>query len=233
LSVYGGGLVFEDELARARELRQAVVSADEAQRAVIEASRSDWDTTLAAALPAFQVAVDTLELFVPPQLPLLGEWRGRHWAVDEPQIHSGSLHTPSGVSGRIWWRFDRPPPPLEYRPDDPAPQEWIHWLGWVVSMRAPWNGRHLAILVDDTKGGAPPGMVETAMLVPATWTGDLGQLTLSAGTELVPLTASLATGPKVHQAGPHRLLVDALTVLYAFVELVAALVVVLEETAAG
>ncbi|MBA2279798.1 MAG: hypothetical protein M3527_02045 [Actinomycetota bacterium] len=224
--------MFEDELARARELRQTIASESEAQQAQIEASRYDWDSGLAAALPSFQAALETLRALPPPQHPLLGEWSGRHWAVEEPTLHSGSLHTPSGVSGRIWWRFDRPAPPLVYHPGDPPPQEWVHWIGWVVSMRAPWSGRHVDILVHDHTA-APPGMVETAMLVPAHWGGDLGQLTLSAGTELVPLTASLATGPKVHQAGPHRLLVDALVVLHAFVELVAALVVVLEEQGPG
>jgi hypothetical protein len=225
--------VFEDELARARELRQAVTAADESQRAAIEAVRYDWDTSIAAALPSFQAALETLRVLPPPHHPLLGEWSGRHWAVDEPALHTGSLHTPSGVSGRIWWRFDRPPPPLVGRPDDPPAQEWIHWLGWVVSMRAPWSGRHQAILVDEKRGGPPPGMVETAIMVPGEWGGDLGGLTLSAGTELVPLTRLLASGPQVFQSGPHRLLIDALSVLHAFIELVAALIAALEEGAAG
>lgn len=219
---------FDEELARARELRLATMSAEDAQRAELDALRHEWDLGIAAAVPPFHQTLDVLKQLAPAEHPLLGEWKGRHWAVEEPALHPGSLRTPSGVSGRIWWRFDRPPPPLEYDPSLPDPQEWVHWLGWVVSMRAPWSGRYAPILVG-AGGGPAPGMVETAMLVPARWDGDLGELTLSAGTELVPLTASIASGPKVHQSGPHRLLVDALTVLHAFVELVAALVALVEE----
>jgi hypothetical protein len=217
--------MFEDEVARARAFQETARQATEDENARVQAARDTWDNTVLALRPSFETAINRLLTLRPPTTEVIADWTGWGWAYEEPTIHDGNLHTPSGVIGRIWWRFDRPP--LYPGRKAGEVQEWVLWSGWSVSMLTPWAGTH-NILIPEFRASpaAVPTSVNASLHVARFWDGRMETLDLAVGTDVISLADAITYGPCLHvytspSGATEWIPLDAHLVLAGIVELVA------------
>ena len=178
-----------------------------------------------ALRPSFETAINHLLTIRPPETEIIADWTGWGWDYEEPVLHEGHLTTPSGVIGRLWWRFDRPPLYPGKRAGEV--QEWVLWSGWSVSMLTPWPGTH-DILIPELRANraAIPGAVNASLHLQRFWDGRIDTIELGVGGKVLSLSDAIRFGPSLHAASnasghTEWTALDARLVLAGTVELIA------------
>jgi hypothetical protein len=189
--------VFEEEVARARAFQDAARQASDDEAARAQAARTAWEDAMLAMRPSFEVAINHLLTLRPPETEIIADWTGWSWDYVEPVLHEGHLTTSSGVIGRIWWRFDRPPLYPGVRAGEV--QEWVLWSGWSVSMLTPWAGTH-DILIPELRANraAQPRSVNASLHLPRFWDGRMETIAVGIGTSVMSLADAIKSGPCLH-----------------------------------
>jgi hypothetical protein len=217
--------MFDEEVERARAFQEAARQASEDAFTRAQAARDAWDESLLALRPSFEEAVNHLLAIRPAETEIIADWTGWGWAYEEPSIHEGHLTTPTGVIGRLWWRFDRPPLYPGVRAGEV--QDWVLWSGWSVSMLAPWAGTYNELIPELRANPATiPRTVNASMHLPRFWDGRMETIELGVGSTVIGLADAVTRGPCMHvykspSGAPEWTPLDAHLVMAGAVELVA------------